>query len=680
VHDNIQLIIVGLGSGATYAVLAVGLVVIFRGSGVLNFAQGAIATVSAYTFLRLAGEHDVNKALSAVIAVAVAGLIGAVFEYLVMRKLVNAPALARVVATLGLLVGLIAAVPLVFSDAIRPTVPIFPNSIARLPIGSPNYFIPYDRLWLVVISVGLTGVVWAVYRFTNFGKVTRAVSENVRAVSTLGYSPQRIALANWVIGSLLAGVAGVLLAGLVVQSETMLTEILMAGLAAALIGGFRSFGVTLVAAYGLSALQTLLIRYSPNLTSSTTIVGWGDLAPFLVILVFMIVRGAPIPLRGAMLETRLPTVPLIKRPLRSATVVFLIGVLLYLVVDKGTADALTVTLIGGLVCTSLVVVIGFLGQVSVIQMALAGLGAFWGAKAATDWGLPFPLPILVGGLIVVPSGVLVALPALRVRGINLAVLTISLAFALDAAFFTDVRLSDGAKYPPASVFGLDASGIRDPKTFGIIVLVISVAVGIGVAYLRRGILGKTFLALRANERGAAGLGMSLTWTKLVGFAIGSFIAGIAGTLYGYRSETLSYGTFAAFSSLLIVAFAYLGGIGSLVGALIGGASLSGGIISHILNFQGDAARVMQVIGGVGVMMTVVLHPDGLALLPRDFRERWRRRRRRAPGEGDVAPAESPTRGDALVVGKANRTMVASAAKGPAHQGTTHLPSAEVGEA
>jgi branched-subunit amino acid ABC-type transport system permease component len=647
-HDNIQLIIVGLGSGAAYALLAVGLVVIFRGSGVLNFGHGGIASIAAYTFLKMVGEHHVNKLVGAFASVGVAVLIGVLFQYLVMSRLASSPALAKVVATLGLLVALVGVIPLVFGDSVRAPVEIFPKTIAKLPIGSPKLFIPYDRLWLVVISVGLTILISLVFRFTNFGKVTRAVAENERAVATLGYSPQRVALLNWAIGSCLAGVAGVLLAGLVVQSETMLTEILMAGLAAALIGGFRSFGITVIAAFGLSALQSILIRYGTDLTKSTTIVGWADLAPFLVILVYMVLRGAPIPLRGALQETRLPTVPVVRHPLRAALAAIAIGLVLYASVGNRTADALSVTLMGAMVCMSLVILVGFLGQVSVIQMALAGVGAFWGAKAATDWGLPFPLPIFVGALLVVPFGVAAALPALRVRGINLAVLTISAAFALDSAFFSDVRLAGGAAYPRASMFGIKMSGVRNPQAFGIVVLVLAVLTALGIAYLRRSGLGKRFLALRANERGAASLGMSLVQTKLFGFALASFVAGMAGVLYGYRSETLSYGTFATFSSLLVLAFAYMGAIGSTTGALIAGANLSGAILAYLLDFQGTAGRVMHVIGGVGVMLTVVLHPDGIALLPRDVRHARAKGRASGPEPAMVSAQPASAAGEPIV--------------------------------
>jgi ABC-type branched-subunit amino acid transport system permease subunit len=641
-HANLQLILVGLGSGAAYAVLAVGLVLIYRGSGVLNFAHGAIASFGAYSFLWLAGDHGVPKLAAAVIAVVVAVVVGSLFEFVVMRRLSNAPALARVVATLGLLVGLIAAIPLLFSDKTRRPIGLFPTGKFTLPIGSPKFFIPADRFWLGATACALTLIVWAALRYTVFGKATRAVAENQRAVSSLGHSAQNLALANWAIGSLLAGVAGVLLAGLVVQSETMLTEIMIAGLAAALVAGFRSFGVTLAAAFGLSALQTLLIRYSSNLTNTTTIVGWGDLAPFLVIVVYMTARGAAIPLRGALLETRLPAVPAIRRPLVKVSVAFVIVTGLYLVASNTMADAMTVTLIGGLVCLSLVVLVGFVGQVSLIQMALAGVGAFAASKAAISWGLPFPLPIVVGGLFAILVGMIAAVPALRVRGINLAVITISAAFAFDAAFFTDVRLARGGRFHPASLFGWHISGVRQPKGFGIVVLVIVLLVVLGIAYLRQSPVGVRFLAVRANERGAAALGVSLARTKLLGFAIAAFIAGAAGGLYGYRAETLSFGTFGAFQSLIIVTFTYLGGIGAILGAFIGAANLSGAVIPHILHFQGTASRVLQVVGGAGVMFTVVRHPDGVVYLIRDLRGDRRRR-----GEPET-PADADDDGGAVV--------------------------------
>jgi ABC-type branched-subunit amino acid transport system permease subunit len=136
--------------------------------------------------------------------------------------------------------------------------------------------------------------------------------------------------------------------------------------------------------------------------------------------------------------------------------------------------------------------------------------------------------------------------------------------------------------------------------------------------------------------------VSLARTKLLGFAIAAFIAGAAGGLYGYRAETLSFGTFGAFQSLIIVTFTYLGGIGAILGAFIGAANLSGAVIPHVLHFQGTASRVLQVVGGAGVMFTVVRHPDGLVYLIRDLRGD-----RRRGGEPET-PADADDDGGAVI--------------------------------
>lgn len=618
-HNAIQLVIAGLGNGAATVLLAVGLVAVYRGSGVLNFAHGAIASMSAFLYLYVSVHLHWDKYVSAILGVLVAVAIGVLFQFIVMRKLNRAPALARVVATLGLLVALLSAIPLLFSDATYPTVPLFSSQTLTLPFGHPKkYFIPLDRLSLALLAVGLTVALWAIYRFTIFGTATRAVSDNPRAVAALGYSPQRVAILNWAFGSLLAGIAGVLLAGLVTQDQTSFTLVLVGSIAASLLGGFRSFGITLAAGFGITAIQSLLLLYSPDLTRWTTIQGWSDVAPFAVILVFMVVRGAPIPIRGSVIETRLPVVPVARHPLRSAGVALALGCIIYVVIGPNFANAMTVSLIFGLICLSLVVVVGYVGQVSLFQMALAGIGAYWASKAALSWGIPFPLPILIGGVLAVPLGLIAAIPAMRVRGINLAVITMSGAFALDAAFFGDQRLSLGAQLPKAKIGSWSLSGVQHPNSYGFVVLLVAVLLSVGVAYLRRGHVGVRFLSVRANERGASGLGVSLVQTKLMGFAIGAFIAGIAGGLFGYQNEIVSYDTFGTFQSLTVIAFAYLGGIGSITGAFVAGALLPGGLFSYILHFHGKVNEVLQVVAGVGVMLTVVNHPDGLVRMPEDF--------------------------------------------------------------
>ncbi|GAA4553685.1 branched-chain amino acid ABC transporter permease/ATP-binding protein [Pseudonocardia xishanensis] len=638
-HTVLQLAITGLGSGAATALLALGLVLTYRGSGVVNFAQGAIATSAAYTFLVLV-EEDWSTLPAAAVSVAIAVAIGVAFQVLVLRNLRTAPPMAKVIATIGLLVTLVALVPLVFGDEWRPPVELVDRTAIDLGFGDPAFVFPFDRLVFLLVAIAATVVLWAIYRFTTFGRATRALADNERAVTLLGYSTDTLAVINWGLGAALAGGAGVLLASLVQQTPMSYTLILGGAIAAALIANFRSFAVTLVACLLLGSVQAVVQSIAPDLTAVTTIGGWGELIPLIVIVVVMVVRGRSIPVRGALLETVLPAAPAIRSPLRFAAIGIAVGLVWMIVVPAAWVAPSTISLIGGLVCLSLVVLTGYLGQVSLAQMFLAGSGAFFAAQAASS--LPFPIPLLIGGLAAVPIGWLLALPALRIRGINLAVVTMAAAFAADAAFFTDFRLAGGSSFERPSLGGIELNPVTSPRSFAVVVLIVVLLLCLGVAWLRRSHIGLRLLAVRANERGAAALGLSNARAKLVAFGISAFIAGVSGALLGYQAERLSYDNFGAFLSLVIVSTAYMAGIGAIPSVFIGGLLVSGGLLASWLHFPGVAGQIVQVLGGVGVMLTVIMHPSGLALLPHDMREKLQRRRIAHVKDGaEAAPVPEP---------------------------------------
>ncbi|MDQ6798816.1 MAG: branched-chain amino acid ABC transporter permease, partial [Actinomycetota bacterium] len=217
--------VLGLGTGAVYAALALGLVLEHRVSGVVNFAQGAIAAYATYVFveLRVSGDvvlpvvglpgriHIADRPtfwLSMVVALAVASLLGLAAYALVFRPLRNAPALARVVASIGLLVALQAIIVLRFGPADRPVAPVLPNGSLTLA----GAVVPRDRLLLAAVVVVITTVLWAVYRFTGFGLASRAMADDPTTTALLGRPIGRLAAANWVVASVLAGVAGILVA------------------------------------------------------------------------------------------------------------------------------------------------------------------------------------------------------------------------------------------------------------------------------------------------------------------------------------------------------------------------------------------------------------------------------------------------------------------------------------
>ncbi len=207
-HTTISLAIAGLGSGGAIALMTLGLVVIYRGSGVLNFAHGGIATMAAYVFIRFYYTWGLPLPVGIIAGVAVATAIGVAFQLLVIRPIAGAPVLTKIVGTLGLLVALVNLVAPIFGNGLPPPLQFLPARRIQLPFGSPSFGLGEDRLIIAVVAVVAAIALWALYRFTRFGVATRAATENERAATLLGQSPQRLAVINWALGSALAGCRG----------------------------------------------------------------------------------------------------------------------------------------------------------------------------------------------------------------------------------------------------------------------------------------------------------------------------------------------------------------------------------------------------------------------------------------------------------------------------------------
>jgi branched-subunit amino acid ABC-type transport system permease component len=293
----INFALLGLGLGALYSLASQGLVLIYRGSGVLNFAHGAIGMVGAYLYWDLRDNHGYPYIVALIVGVGTSAVIGGLTHLALMKPLRRASPLARVVATLGVLVTLQSLIVVHFGST--------PRIIASsLPTGSISpgggVKISSDRVVLLAIAAVLTIVLWVLYKNTKFGLGTSAVAENERSAATLGWSPDLIATANWTLGSGLAGLAAILISPIVSLQVTVLTNLVLAALAAALVASFRSFPIAFAAAMIIGVAQTEMTRYAnhPGLPASV---------PFIVIVVVMVVRGQSLPLRDFFLQ-RLPTI------------------------------------------------------------------------------------------------------------------------------------------------------------------------------------------------------------------------------------------------------------------------------------------------------------------------------------------------------------------------------------
>ena len=318
--------------------------------------------------------------------------------------------------------------------------------------------------------------------------------------------------------------------------------------------------------------------------------------------------------------------------------------------------ALANSLVGVVVCLSLVVLTGFVGQISLAQMSFAGIAAFVVSKLSSEHGWPFPLPIFAGAAVALAAGMVVALPALRVRGVSLAIVTLGFAVTADALIFANPSVNGGLQQAPVNTPGWLDPNQAQPRTFlgitigdgkipnpltAMVCLAAALVLAYVVANIRRSGTGRQMLAVRANERAAAAAGVNVAGTKVLAFGVSAFIAGIAGGIIAYRSGAATADRFTYLQSLVIFAFAYLGGITSVGGALIGGLLVSGGLLFTFLqNIVGIDNEFTLLLGGFGLILTAVTQPEGVAGRLRADATRVRNRivaaRRRVPAPGEPA--------------------------------------------
>jgi branched-chain amino acid transport system permease protein len=666
-----QAMLFGFGGGAFIAAIALAVVVTYQGSGMVNLASGAIAMYGAYTFndLRRSGTllvpplpnplapiegiahrlgadgfaaphwpvtigfgRPVGVGAALAVTALVMVMLGLVLHVLVLRPLRTAPVVTKVVASLGVMIALQAIIILRKGTAQVAVQPVFDKR--SVAIGS-SLRVPADQLEVAAVTVAVAVLLWAVYRFTRLGLATRAAASNERGAVLLGYNPDLLSAASWVLSCVVAGLFGVLVTGVngSLDSAT-LPFLVVPALGAALLAGFTSFGVCVAAGFAIGIGQSL-IQYAQSYSwfpkaGSGPIPGVVQSVPFLVIILALVLRGKALPTRAAVAEHLLPRVPrprVVSAPGLSLAAAAAAGLL---VLGPDWRLSITNSVIGVVICLSVVVVTGYVGQISLAPMVLAGVAGFTLSKLTLSWGVPFPLGPIVSALAASAFGVLLALPALRVRGVQLAVVTLAAGVAVENLVFRNPSWSSGASGAPVgpprllgmklgpndpgsvSRIGYTGDGKLPSPWFGVLCLVVTVALGALVVNLRRSGTGKRLLAVRSNERAAAAVGINVAGAKLNAFAISAFVAGIGGALSGYRFGSVTPAAFGAIASLLFFAFAYLGGITSLWGAVIGGLLVPQGVIALVLSsWLGISQEYTALIGAVGLVVTAIRSPSGI---------------------------------------------------------------------
>jgi ABC-type branched-subunit amino acid transport system permease subunit len=632
---------IGVSAGLVYALLAMGIVLIYKGSRILNLAHpyfGLLAVFSCWwmtskasfaPFSSLPFRHDTRPRL--VVAAALSLLLVALNAFAVergiIRRLRNVPRLVTLVATIALAEGTLGLVHLLFGRTQRQT-----EQFRHLPSLLHSHFSIGSRVVTgddITVLIATAAIALAGYLFftrTKFGVAVRAAAENADAARLVGISADRVSMFVWVTGLVLAGVAGILISQVSGGLDESLLGLgfLVRGLTAALIGGLTSLPGAVVGGLAVGVSESLIHW-------KTSTAGLADTALFVVIIAVLLFRPGGLFSRPEQTEDKVALVPTLKElpaRLRRSTAargvqmigwaVVVVVCLSSLVTGSATNGILVRVVAYAMVGVSLTVLMGYTGQISLGHWGLAGVGAFSLADLYGRLHVPYLLAVPLTILIGMAVSLVIGLPALRIRGLYLAVVTLAFNVAAELYLFRSNLIagaSAGVVFRPPKLGPLDlgAPSHRPLFVFSLIVLALCLLVARNLARSRT---GRGFFSLRENEKAAATFGVSATRYKLAAFVVSGGVAALAGVVYAtYRgiAQSSDWGTG---ESILLITMVMIGGLGSLSGSILGAFLVVG--LPRLVHL--DNPWIVPIGTGILLIVVIVRARGGLAGLVYRVRE------------------------------------------------------------
>ncbi len=617
------IVLQGLVYGAFYSLSAVGLVLIYRSSRVVNFAQAQLGLLGGTITALLVAGHGLNFYLALLFGLFAAVLTGALTHMLVIHRLRRSSRLLVAVATIGLaqaLTGVEGFLPRIFCGSFLGACNISRGFTFPLTVTfsvRPVIFDGADVVTLVSVAVVLV-ILWATLRFTYWGQAMRGSAENRERAVLLGIRVFPIDVAVWVTAAVLSAVTLVLYVGvygfstLASGAPASGNDILIRVLAAAVIGGMESLPRTVLAAL-------LLGVYDAGATWTSANVPFVDATLVVIIVVALLLQHRRFTRSGDGLGINWLTVrqfkpvPLVLRRLPEVRwtrrVAALVAVFLLIdaphLLPAARVYLLAPLLIYGIVGLSLVVLSGWAGQISLGQFGLAGLGGavtgFLYGFQSWNWLPAMAVGILVAGA----AAFLIGLPALRIRGPFLAVTTLAFAVAmyeyvLPPQWFPSF-VAQSVNRP--TVFGHDLFGSDAGMYY--LCLAVFALVALSLRSLRRSAAGRSLIATRDNELAAEAMALPTTRIRLTAFVVSGAIAGLAGALFVMDEGGVFYASYTPDVSILLFTMAVVGGLGSISGLIFGVIYIWG--VQYLLPPNWGI-----VVGGLGVVILLLVMPEGLA--------------------------------------------------------------------
>ena len=591
--ELVSLLVAGVVTGSIYAVSATGLVVTYTTTGVFNFAHGAVGMVLAYVFWQLwQGWHLPAAAALVLTLVVAAPLLGLLVEVVVMRPLQRSPLRVRLGVTLGLLLVLVAGAESIWPQGDVYNVPEFFNG-HTVKVAGVTFSI--EQLLTVGVAVVCAVALRLLFTRTTTGLAMRAVVDDPGLARLAGTSATRISAYAWMLGTFFAGLAGILLAP-TTMSPLVLTELVIYGYAAAVVGRLRSIPLTFLGAMVLGIANNLAIGYVPTGAKSDVTAALPMAMLLVVLLVLPEVRLAV----GRLPRTEILRPASLRNTLVGGAAVLVVCAALAAVLQGDNLVTLGDVLVLALAGLSLVPLSGWAGQVSLCQFTFLGLGAL-----TAHWlGGDSVVGVLGAVGLCAGAGAVVALPVLRLRGLYLALATLAFAVLMDNVFFTSTAImgSGGTVSVGRPAF------LAGTRGFDVMLAVVLVACLVGVGALRRGRFGRRLVASDASPAGYATLGLGLSVTKLAVFAFSAALAGLAGALYGGLSGAVGAAQFQFLQSVVLFVAVTLAGGDLLSASIAAGVFLGVGpvLAAHVP----QVPNLVQLLAGIGIV-SIGRNPAGV---------------------------------------------------------------------
>jgi ABC-type branched-subunit amino acid transport system ATPase component/branched-subunit amino acid ABC-type transport system permease component len=627
IDDFLPFIVSGLTVGAIYGLSGTGLVLTYKTSGIFNFAHPAFVAVGAYSFWMLHYNKEspwpqLSWQVAALVTILVVGPVLGLGMELLARGLSRIATSLQILATIGLLLGLVGTLGLFRADdgpqAFRPFLPT-----DTFELGGT--FVGYDQLIQFLFSLVAVALLFAFFRFSRAGIAMRAVVDNPPLLDVMGRSPNQVRRGAWILGLSFAVASGVLLGGTTVNqlNAGSFVNIAILSFGAAAIGRFSSLPLTFGGGLLVGIIGDVSKRYVVDVD---WLKGFPPAVPFLVLFVVLLVTR-PSLLQERRVASPKPVPSNYYAPISIRIGAGVVAVAFLAFVPQFVGVDLSVWLFG-LTYVVLFLSIGLLvklsGQVSLCHTALAAVGGATLAHATTDWGLPWGVAIVIAGLMTAVVGLAIALPAIRVSGVFLALATLGFGLMLQQMI-----------YPTGLMFGASTSGIPAPRPSGFtsdesyyyLVLAIVVVVAVAMAVLQHGRLGRLARALGDSPLALNTAGTTVTKTLITVFALSAFLAGIAGALFASASTAvfLNAPMYQPFIALQLFAVVLLLGAGTPWYAIGGAASL------QVLPFYvGDAlgleniAPYLSLLFGVAAVAIALIRAPGTPPQLIKVLERFRR--------------------------------------------------------